>query len=81
MTLPQIQIPDELERALRERAAAEKKSVGAVVVDVLAHGLGIERQTIPKKRDLSFLTKGPPLEPEVIRALDEQRQIDPELWQ
>jgi hypothetical protein len=36
---------------------------------------------LPKRRDLSFLTKGPPLEPEVLQALAEQRRIDPELWQ
>ncbi len=36
---------------------------------------------LPKKRDLSFMTQGPPLEPEVLQALAEQRRIDPELWQ
>jgi plasmid stability protein len=36
---------------------------------------------LPKRRDLSFLTQGPPLEPEVLQALEEQRQIDPDLWQ
>lgn len=76
MTLSLINISDELERALRERAAAEQKSVDAVVVDVLACGLGVEPQKPAKKRDLSFLTKGPPLEPEVLRALEEQRHID-----
>jgi hypothetical protein len=81
MTLPQIEISEELNRALRDRAMAEQKSVDAVVVDVLARELGIERPRPAKKRDLSFLTKGPPLEPEVIRALEEQRQIDPEIWQ
>jgi hypothetical protein len=36
---------------------------------------------LPKKRDLSFLAEGPPLEPEVLQALAEQRRIDPDLWQ
>jgi hypothetical protein len=36
---------------------------------------------LPKRRDLSFLSEGPSLEPEVIQALEDQRQIDPELWQ
>ena len=36
---------------------------------------------LPKRRDLSFLMDGPPLEPEVLEALEAQRQIDPELWQ
>jgi plasmid stability protein len=33
------------------------------------------------KRDLSFLAKDGPLEPEVLQALEDQRQIDPDLWQ
>jgi hypothetical protein len=81
MTLAQIEISDALERALRERAAAEQKSVNAVVVDTLSRALGVEEQNLAKKRDLSFLAEGPPLEPEVLHALEEQRRIDPEIWQ
>lgn len=75
-TLPEIEIPAELARALRERAAAERKSLDAAIVDALARGLGVAPQKPVKKRDLSFLAKGPPLEPEVLRALQEQRRID-----
>jgi plasmid stability protein len=81
MTYTLSNIPDEIERALRERAAAEHKSLDATIVDALARGLGLSPQKNGKKRDLSFLTKGPPLEPEVIRALEDQRRIDAELWQ
>jgi hypothetical protein len=75
MTLSQIEISEELERALRDKAAAEHKSVDAVVVDVLSDCLGVKPRQSTKPRDLSFLTTGVPLEPEVIRALEEQRQI------
>jgi plasmid stability protein len=81
MTLNLENIPDELDRALRERAAAENKSLDATAIDALARGLGVARLSNVKKRDLSFMTEGPPLEPEVLRALEEQRRIDPELWQ
>ena len=81
MTLTIDDLPDELERALRERAAAENKTLDAAVIDALARGLGFECQEPVKVRDLSFLAQGPPLEPEVLQALEEQRRIDPELWQ
>jgi plasmid stability protein len=81
MTLIIENLPDDVSRALQERAAAEKKSLDATAVDALARGLGIEPAKPNRKRDLSFLAAGPPLEPEVLAALKEQRQIDPELWQ
>ncbi len=81
MTLNLQNIPDEVDRALRERAAAENKSVDATAIDALARGLGIVKLSNENRYDLSFLAEGPPLEPEVLRALEEQRQIDPELWQ
>ncbi len=74
-------LPSELEQALRQRAAAENKTLDAAAVDALARGLGLVPPKNDRKRDLSFLAEGPPLEPEVLRALEEQRQIDAELWQ
>lgn len=81
-------IPLELHHALTVRAAAEKTSVARALVDAAAEQLGVKLPeaedapaTKPKKfRDLSFLTEGPPLEPEVIAALEEQRRIDPDMW-
>jgi plasmid stability protein len=80
MTYTLENIPDDLERALQERAAAEHKSVDAVLLDAVARGLGVEAHQPVKRRDLSFMTEGPPLEPEVLEILEEQRRIDPELW-
>jgi hypothetical protein len=82
-------IPFELHQALTVRATAEKTSVAKALVDAAAVQLGVKLPEAtgttvnggPKKyRDLSFLTDGPPLEPEVIAALEEQRRIDPEMW-
>ncbi len=81
MTFTINNLPEDVAHALREFAAIEHKSLDAAAVDAMARGLGVDRQELPKKRDLSFMTQGPPLEPEVIRALEEQRRIDPELWQ
>ena len=80
ITLQNIPLP--LAQALVVRASAEGKSVDRVALEVLQSGLGVaeevKKPTI--KRDLSFLWEDGPLEPEVIQALEEQRQIDPEMW-
>jgi len=73
-------IPAEIDQALREQAAAERKSLNQVLIDVVARGLGLAKK--PKKlRDLSFMAKGPLPEPEVLKEFERQRQIDPEMWE
>jgi plasmid stability protein len=80
ITLQNIPLP--LEQALVIRASTEGKSVDRVALEVLQTSLGVveEAKEPTIKRDLSFLWADGPLEPEVIQALEEQRQIDPELW-
>lgn len=80
ITLQNIPLP--LEQALVIRASTEGKSVDRVALEVLQTSLGVAQETKEPalKRDLSFLWADGPLEPEVIQALEEQRQIDPELW-
>jgi plasmid stability protein len=88
------QIPGDIEQALRARAAAEHKSVDAALLDALARGLGIEQQMarVPRqadrteppngrKRDLSDIAGTWVVDPETEAILEEQNQIDPELWQ
>ena len=73
-------IPTEIDQALRAQAAAESKSLNQVLIDVVARGLGLAKK--PKKmRDLSFMAEGPLLEPEVLEEFEQQRQIDPEIWE
>ncbi len=72
-----------LEHALVVRASVEKKSVDRVAIEILENALGVSQKATAaggKKRDLSFLSDGPPLEPEVLQALEDQRQIDPDMW-
>lgn len=80
ITLQNIPLP--LEQALVIRASTEGKSVDRVALEVLQSGLGVveEIKAPTVRRDLSFLWEDGPLEPEVIQAIEEQRQIDPELW-
>jgi uncharacterized protein (DUF1778 family) len=71
-------VPRELDRALRERAAATGKSVNRVALEALAQGAG---QVVPR-RDLSFLAGS--LSAREAKALDaevaRQRRIDRKLW-
>jgi plasmid stability protein len=78
MTITIPNLPNNVEQALRNFAAAEHKSLDAAAVEALARGLGVQNSGFTKLRDLSFMTEAPPLEPEVMQALEEQRQIDPE---
>lgn len=73
-------VSDDIEAAARERAAAEKRPLNAILVDALRRGLGVE--AVPtKKRDLSFLLEGPPIDAETLAILLEPRPIDPEMWE
>jgi hypothetical protein len=72
-------ITEDLERALRKFAEREGLSLNDASLRALSIGLGIE-SAHPKRRDLSAIFDGTPLEPEVIEALESQRQIDWEMW-
>lgn len=72
-------ITDDIDRAARERAEREGISLNQALLRALRSGFGIEEKPT-KKRDLSGIFDGEPLEPEVIEALEEQRRIDPDLW-
>lgn len=72
-------IPDQVDRTLRQRARVTGKSFNQVVVEALYTGIG---ETHVPKRDLSFLIgsidqeEADRLDAEVAR----QRRIDPDLW-
>lgn len=72
-------IPRSVDRALRERARRENRSLNEVAVEALAEGLGVDEG--PRQwRDLSDIAGTWVRDPAVERALEEQRQVDPELW-
>jgi plasmid stability protein len=68
-----------VDRALRERARRERKSLNEVVIEALARGLDLENQPA-RRRDLTAIAGSWVRDREVDRALDEQRTIDPDLW-
>jgi hypothetical protein len=83
MTYKLDDIPDDLDRALRERAAAEHKSLNATIIDVLSRGLGV--QAFPPAEpsedpDLSDVAGTWEEDPEFDAILEEQNRIDPEMW-
>jgi plasmid stability protein len=68
-----------IDRALRERARREGKSLNKVAAEALARGLDLEDQRV-RRRDLSAIAGSWVRDREVERALDEQRKVDPDLW-
>jgi plasmid stability protein len=80
MTYTIHNVPDEIERAIRARAAAEHKSPEQAILDALARDLGVNTSS-GKKRDLSDIAGTWAEDPEFDAALEDQRRIDWELWQ
>lgn len=76
MTLTLLNIPREVEDALRKKASAEGKDPTQVALDVLRAGLGLGE----KKRDLSDIAGTWVDDPAFDEAREYRDQVDPELW-
>ena len=72
-------IPDEVDKVLREKARLEQKSLNQVAVEALMAALGLRGDSI-QRRDLSDIVGTWKEDPAFDAAIQEQRQIDPELW-
>ena len=73
-------VPAEVDRVLRRRARAAGKSLNSVVLEILSS----QADHAPGPRlyhDLDHLAGTWVEDPEFDRIIEEQRQIDPELWQ
>ena len=69
-------IPREVDRALRQKAARQKRSLNQVIVDELTEAtIGAKRRT-----DLSDVTGGWIPDPAFEEIVASQRQIDWEKW-
>src|SRR5437762_13122080 len=79
MMLKLDNIPAELDAALQRRAQHEGNSVDQVALDALKAGMGIAAP-MPKRRDLSDLAGSWVEDPEFDRVMQEQDQIDPDMW-
>ena len=72
-------VPEEVDRTLRERAHRERRSLNDVALEALRQGAGLARTPV-RRRDLSDLAGSWVEDPETDRALEQQRRIDDELW-
>lgn len=74
-------MPAGLDRAIRDRARTENKSLNEVTIEALMRAFGLAGEPLPPQRDLTGIAGSWEDDPDLIAALDEQRRIDPELWQ
>jgi len=73
-------VPDEIDRALRQRARRESKSLNTVVIDALARGLALDVAPV-RHTDLDHLVGTWQEDPQFDRAVAEFDRIDDESWQ
>ncbi len=72
-------IPPQLDKALRQRAQLEKKSLNQVAIEALMRAFAMAGQPV-KQRDLSDIAGTWVDDPKIDDALSDQRRIDPDLW-
>ena len=73
-------IPDEIDRAARERAEREGLSLNQVLVRALRSAFGVEVEPTVK-RDLSDVAGQCSIDDESRAFFDQQRQVDQEVWE
>ena len=72
-------VPAYVDRALRQRAKEQHKSLNEVALEVLERGLGLAGEAV-RYSDLDDLIGSWAADPEFDRALEEMDQVDSELW-
>lgn len=72
-------IPEEVDRAAREQAEREGRSLNDVLLGALRVGIGIQLSG-EKRRDLSAVFGKKLMDDETLAALEEQRKVDPDAW-
>ncbi len=72
-------IPLQLDKALRQRARLESKSLNQVAIEALMKAFSLAGQPV-KQRDLSDITGTWVDDPKIGAALKDQRRIEPDLW-
>jgi predicted nucleotidyltransferase len=72
-------VPPALDRALRRRAKQLSKSLNEVALEALTLGAGVSHE-VREQHDLDFLFGSWVEDPEVDRALADQRKIDADIW-
>jgi plasmid stability protein len=72
-------IPKEVDDSLRQRAKREGKSLNQIAIEALKRGVALD-PTRPKFHDLDFAIGTWVEDPEFDKIIEEQRQIDPDMW-
>ena len=72
-------VPDEIDRALRERARREAKSLNAAAIDALARGLDLDAAPA-RHTDLDHLVGTWQEDPEFDRVVAEFERVDDDSW-
>ena len=72
-------VPPALDRALRRQAKQLSKSLNEVALLALTRGAGVSQEA-SELHDLDFLFGSWVEDREVDNALEEQRQVDADLW-
>lgn len=72
-------VPEEVDRALRQRARREARSLNAVVVEALARGLELEAEPV-RHTDLDDLIGTWQEDPDFDRAVADFERVDDDAW-
>jgi len=72
-------IPEHVDAALRQRAKEEGKSLNKAVLETLESGLNLDGKRVYHDLDHIIGTWKP--DKGFLEALEDQRKIDPELWE
>jgi len=72
-------IPPDVDKALRQKAREQGRSLNEVAVEALAHGAGIGR-TIVTNHELDFAIGSWVEDAEFDWSITDHRRIEPELW-
>jgi len=72
-------IPEQVDKALRDKARRERRSINQVAIDVMARALGI-KEGPAKQRDLADIAGSGKFDSAMREEHARQRQIDDDLW-
>jgi hypothetical protein len=72
-------VPREVDKALRQKAKKEGRSLNEIAIEALSRGAGIE-SPVTKNHDLDFAVGTWVDDPELEKAINDQWRIDPEAW-
>jgi plasmid stability protein len=72
-------IPKNLDRALRDKARAERKSLNAVALDALKRGLGLNGEAV-RYDDLDWFFGGNTIDANSLKAMAEHDVVHPDDW-